>query len=72
MICFVFRNSYVLFRRRESVELASRLKRLSEEIGKVLRSAYEGHFKLKGFNHVTDEEMATLHMCFMRSWCSGL
>ena len=44
------------------MELAGRLRGLSEEVSEVIRGANKGHLDLKGLNHVAYKEMATLNM----------
>ena len=46
----------------QGVKLAGRLHRLSEEVGKVIGGADERHLEFERLDHVTDEEMAALHM----------
>ena len=44
------------------VELAGRFTGLSEEISEVVMRAYKWNLDLERLDHVTDEEVATLHM----------
>ena len=44
------------------MELAGRLRGLSEEVSEVVSSAHKGHLNLERLNHVTHEEVASLNM----------